>query len=108
MKATSQFSITLVTAPDLKTARALARSTLEARRAACVNLLPKVESYYWWKGKLESGSEVLMIFKTPRSIIPGLKRHVLAEHPYDTPEFVVLDITGGSEAYLRWINENVR
>lgn len=107
MKDTAQFSIILVTAPDLNTARTLAHSTLTARLAACVNLLPKVESHYWWKGKVESGSEVLMIFKTRRSIIPRLKRHVLAEHPYETPEFVVLDIASGSTAYLRWIRESV-
>ena len=67
MKAARNFAIVLVTAPDLKTARALARAALGARLAACANLVPKLESHYWWQGKLERSNEALILFKTTRS-----------------------------------------
>lgn len=106
MKRASPFALVLVTVPDLKTARRLAQSALRAQLIACANLVPKVESHYWWQGKLESGKEVLMILKTRRANLPKLEALVLAEHPYDTPEFVVLGLQSGSEKYLEWLAES--
>ena len=97
----------LVTAPDLKTARALARSALAARLAACVNLVPGLESHYWWQGKRERSREVLLVFKTTASRLPKLEACVRAGHPYDTPEFIVLPIAGGSRRYLDWLTASV-
>ncbi len=57
MKSANQFSIVLVTAPDLKTARKLAQAALQAKFVACANLVPKIESHYWWQGKLERGDD---------------------------------------------------
>jgi periplasmic divalent cation tolerance protein len=93
----------LVTTPDLKTARRLAQSALLARLIACANLVPKVESHYRWQGKLESGAEVLMVMKTRRANLRKLEALVLAKHPYDTPEFVVLGLQSGSAKYLAWL-----
>lgn len=95
--------VVLVTAPDLKTARRLARSALTARLVACANLVPKLESHYWWQGKIEKSAEVLMILKTTRSRVAKLQRLILGQHPYDTAEFVVLPIAGGSAKYLAWL-----
>ncbi len=106
MKSAAQFSLVLVTAPDLKTARALARSALQARLIACANLVPKVESHYWWQGRLESGAEVLLILKTPRSKLAALEKLVVAQHPYDTPEFLALPLTAGNRKYLGWLAAN--
>lgn len=97
----------LVTAPDLQTARMLARKSLQARLVACVNLVPRVESHYWWQGNLEKSGEVLMILKTTKSRLAALEKLVLDEHPYDTPEFIVCPLSGGSGSYLAWITENV-
>ena len=94
--------IALVTAPDMDTARGLAQAALSARLAACVNLVRGVESHYWWEGKLDCSSEVLMIFKTVRAKTSDLEKLIIAEHPYDTPEFVLLDVDGGNERYLNW------
>jgi periplasmic divalent cation tolerance protein len=102
MKA-ADFSIVLVTAPDLKTARRLAASALKARLIACANLVPKIESHYRWQGKLERGSEVLMILKTTRKCLAKLEKLIVAEHPYDTPEFIVTGLLVGNHRYLDWI-----
>ena len=103
MKSAGKFAVVMVTAPDLKTARRLARAALHTRLIACANLVSKVESHYWWQGKLEKGSEVLLVMKTMRTRLAKLERLILSKHPYDTPEFAVLRLDSGSERYLDWL-----
>jgi periplasmic divalent cation tolerance protein len=103
VKTTAQFRVVLVTAPDLKTARRLARAALRERLAACANLIPGLESHYRWRGKIESSREVLLLFKTRAARVWDLEKLILAEHPYDTPKFVVLQLTAGTERYLAWL-----
>src|SRR5208337_5361198 len=103
MKSAAAFAVVLVTAPDLKTARSLARAALAARLIACANLISKVESHYWWRGKIESGAEVLLVLKTQKSKLAALEKLVLARHPYDTPEFLVLPVSAGNKKYLDWL-----
>ena len=105
MKATDRFRAVLVTAPDLKTARRLARAALRQRLAACANLIPGLESHYWWRGKMESSREVLLLFKTRASRLAKLERLILAQHPYDTPEFVAFRLTAGTARYLAWLEQ---
>jgi len=107
MKA-ADYSIVLVTAPDLKTARRLAGAALRARLIACANLIPKIESHYWWQGKIERGSEVLLILKTTRKCLAKLEKLIVAEHPYDTPEFIVMRLEGGNRRYLYWLDTSCR
>jgi len=99
--------IVFVTAPDLAVARKLASGILENRLAACVNLVPSLESHYRWEGKLCQETEVLMVLKTTGDQLVALEAWVLSEHPYDTPEFVALKIEAGSARYLDWISEGV-
>jgi len=106
MKPAAKFALVLVTAPDLKTARSLAKTALSARLIACANLVPKTESHYRWQGKIESGAEVLLILKTQKSRLAALEKLVLAKHPYDTPEFLVLPVSAGSKKYLDWLAQN--
>ncbi len=108
MKSAASFAIVLVTAPDIKTARALAKAVLRARLAACANLIPKIESHYWWQDKIESGTEVLILFKTRKTRLSALEKIILAKHPYDTPEFLVLAPSAGSQKYLDWVVANCR
>src|SRR5665213_1991285 len=108
MKPAAQFSIVLVTAPDLKTARALARAALSAKLIACANLVPKIESHYWWRRKIESGAEVLLVLKTPKSKLAALEKLILARHPYDTPEFLALPLSAASRSYLDWLAASCR
>lgn len=103
MKSAANYCTVLVTAPDLKTARALARGALSARLIACANLVPKIESHYQWRGKIESSLEVLLVLKTTKSSLAALEKLVLAKHPYDTPEFLVLPLRAGSKKYLDWL-----
>lgn len=106
MKSATKFSIVLVTAPDLKTARKLAKAALQARLIACANLVPKIESHYRWQGKIQSGAEVLMILKTTKSKLSTLEKLILSKHPYDTPEFLILPLNAGSKKYLDWLAQN--
>jgi periplasmic divalent cation tolerance protein len=106
MKPAARFALVLVTAPDLKTARALARSALSARLIACANLVPKIESHYRWQGRLESGTEVLLLLKTTKARLAALEKLVLSLHPYDTPEFLVLPVNAGNRKYLDWLADS--
>ena len=106
MSAARKFSIVLVTAPDLKTARRLAKAALTARLIACANLIPGIESHYWWQGEKESGTEVLIILKTTRTRLAALEKLILANHPYDTPEFVELRLKSGAKRYLDWLERS--
>jgi len=108
MKSASQFAVVLITAPDLKTARALARAALRARLVACANLVPKIESHYWWREKMESSAEILLILKTQKTRLPALEKLVLARHPYDTPEFLVFPLAAGTDRYLRWLRGSTK
>ena len=108
MKSAGKFHLVLVTAPDLKTARRLARAALGARLAACANLIPKIESHFWWQGKIETSAEVLMLFKTTRTNLAALEALVLAKHPYDTPEIVSVSLARGTKKYLRWIGDSLK
>ena len=107
MKAQTKYAVVLVTAPNLKTARKLAKAALLARLAACANLIPKIESHYWWQAKLESSAEVLVVFKTATHCLAALEKIILKNHPYETPEFIALAIQGGSRRYLAWLDESV-
>ena len=107
MPRTNRHGIVLVTAPDLDTARRLALAALKARLAACANLIPEIESHYWWHDALETGTEVQIVFKTTRACVPALERLIRREHPYETPEFLVLPATAGSARYLDWISSSV-
>jgi periplasmic divalent cation tolerance protein len=106
MQSASSFAIALVTAPDIKTGRALATAALKAKLIACANLVPKIESHYRWQGKIESGDEVLLVLKTKKSRLAALEKLVLARHPYETPEFLVLPLKAGNKKYLTWVAES--
>jgi len=107
MQSAKSFHVVLVTAPNLKTARALTGIVLEQRLAACVNLVPRLESHYWWQGQLEQGNEVLMILKTTRSRLNALEKCILSNHPYDTCEILALPLASGTKRYLKWIKDSV-
>ena len=92
-----------VTAPDRASARKVVRAVLEARLAACANVVP-IESDYWWRGRLEHAREVLVVFKTRRALVPRLTAAVRRVHPYEVPCVVTYAMDGGWAPYLAWID----
>lgn len=105
----TKYRVVLVTCGTLEEGRKIARAMVEKHVAACVNIVTHaVESFYLWEGKLENGSEYLLIIKTTEERLEELKKEVLEMHSYDTPEFVVLPIVAGAEEYLKWVGESVR
>jgi len=86
----------------------LAGAALRKRLAACANLLPRIESHYWWQAKIETSSEVLILFKTTKARLDRLEKLVLELHPYDTPEFVVVETSRVTRRYLKWVQVAVR
>src|SRR5947208_5751082 len=98
--------LVLVTCPSLALARRIARSVMQKRLAACGNVVRSpVESFYTWKGKLESAREQLLLIKTTTTRLPELEREVKRLHSYDVPEFIAFPITEGSADYLSWLSE---
>jgi periplasmic divalent cation tolerance protein len=108
MKPYKDLYLVLVTAPDLKTARKLAQAALQDHLAACVNIIPRFESHYWWQGKLEKGNEVLLLIKTTKAKLAALEKTILANHPYDTPEFLATPLSQGNERYCAWLQDSVK
>jgi periplasmic divalent cation tolerance protein len=101
--ADEEVRVVLITAPDADTGASLARTLVEERLAACVNLVPGIRSIYRWKGVIEEGDEVLMVVKTQAARCEALAARVNELHPYDVPEVLELPIGGGSQAYLDWV-----
>jgi periplasmic divalent cation tolerance protein len=97
----------LSTFPDADTARRIGRVLVEERLAACVNLLPQIESIYRWEGAIESAEEVLALIKSNSWKFQLIEAKIRALHPYKVPEIVSLRIEAGSADYLRWIDQSV-
>jgi periplasmic divalent cation tolerance protein len=99
----ADFQIVLSTCGDRETAERIAHRLVELRLAACVNILPGVQSVYRWQGAVESAAEVLMLIKTKVPLIQQLQSTIASLHSYEVPEFLVLPISGGSDAYMAWL-----
>ena len=99
--------IVFCTFPDIGKARETGTTLVESQLAACVNLIPAIESIYRWQGKIETSTEVLAIFKTTPTAYPLFESRLRELHPYDVPEIVALKPDQVSEAYARWVGESV-
>jgi periplasmic divalent cation tolerance protein len=95
--------IVLCTFPDAETARRICSEIISANLAACVNLIPAVESIYRWEGKIEQASEMLAIFKVAATGFKDLETELLEKHPYETPEIIGIAPDQVSEGYLKWV-----
>jgi periplasmic divalent cation tolerance protein len=96
--------IVFVTVPE-SDAQQLAKIILQKKLAACVSILPKVESYFWWDGKIDFSKEVLLMIKTKKDLFVLLEEIIKKNHPYDMPEIIAVDICAGNKEYLCWIEE---
>jgi periplasmic divalent cation tolerance protein len=106
MGMTADYVIALTTLPADADAGEFGRTLVDERLAACVNLLPVMESIYRWEGKIEFEAERQLIIKTSKDRIGDLWDRVRELHPYEVPEFIVISITDGNEAYLKWIGDS--
>lgn len=100
--------VVFVTAASGEEATRLADLLIGAHLAACVQILPEMESVYRWQGQIERQSEILLIVKTSAGKFAELEREVRALHSYDTPEIVALPIVTGSQPYLDWLSESLK
>jgi periplasmic divalent cation tolerance protein len=107
MKETGKVVIFVTTSSE-KEARKVAELLLGQRKAACINIVPRIDSSFWWQGKLDSAQESLLIIKTRASLLPEIIEMVKSVHSYEVPEIIALPIIGGSEDYLKWIDDEIR
>jgi periplasmic divalent cation tolerance protein len=103
----SSVSIVLTTIGADADAASLARTLIDERLAACVNIMPPMTSVYRWQGKVEQDREQQMVIKTASDRVAALQDRLRQLHPYELPEFLILTATG-SEAYLAWVGESVK
>ena len=95
--------LVITTCPDEETANTIALAAVESGLAACVNILPRVQSIYRWQGAIESAAEIPLFFKSTAANYPALEAAIRQRHPYDVPEIIALPISHGLPAYLNWV-----
>ncbi|MGE0491210.1 MAG: divalent-cation tolerance protein CutA [Vulcanimicrobiota bacterium] len=104
----SDYRVCLITFPELEKAREFARALVERRLVACVNIVPRIESFYWWKGEIQQDGEVLLVLKT---VVDRLEEFVATAqelHPYEVPEVLCLEVERGNQSYLDWLTDSTR
>ena len=99
--------VVLVTCPTPSSARRIAKVLLSARLVACVNVLSGVDSWFWWKGKIDHSKEVLLMLKTTAAKFEAVRRSVLTHHPYQVPEVLAVASSHGHRPYLAWVRSSV-
>jgi len=106
MKEASRIVILITTSTE-EEAHSIAELLLNQRKVACVNIVPGVDSFFWWQGKPDSAKESLLIVKTRASLLPKVIELVKEAHSYEVPEIIALPLVGGNEDYLKWIDSEV-
>ncbi|HKW17703.1 MAG TPA: divalent-cation tolerance protein CutA [Terriglobales bacterium] len=99
--------LVLTTTGNESEARTIAQEVVTRKLAACVNIIPRIQSVYRWEGKVESGEEFLLLIKTVGARTTELQATIRELHSYELPEFVVISMEDGSAEYLNWIAESV-
>jgi periplasmic divalent cation tolerance protein len=103
----TDFQIVLSTCADREQAERIAHRLVDQHLAACVNILPGVQSIYRWQGAVESAAEVLLLIKTSGARSQDVQSTIASLHSYEVPEFLILPVLGGSEAYLAWLGASL-
>lgn len=100
--------VIFITASNKKEAKKIAGALIKNRLAACVNIIDRIESFFWWQGKVDRANEALLIIKSRREKLTKIIKLVKSIHSYKVPEIIALAIIGGEKTYLKWIDESVR
>lgn len=103
----SPYRLILCTCPSHEVAEQLATSLVEQRLAACINIVPGLTSIYHWEGKLEKGTEELLLIKTTQDRYLALQNAIQQQHPYELPEIIAVTLEDGSPDYLRWLTTSL-
>ncbi len=98
------YQIILSTFPDRESAEHCARLLVSLKLAACVNLLPGITSFYWWREQMQASNEFLLLIKAEKSFYSDIENTLLQHHPYELPEIVALPIDCALQKYLHWID----
>jgi len=100
--------VVLVTSPNRRVSEKISKALVELKLAACVNRIPSLSSRYWWKGKIETAQEELLLIKTNQTRLKALTQWVKRNHPYQVCEILVFQVAQGHTDYLRWIDQSLR
>ena len=105
--ANSDYVVIFVTANDAQEAQKIAQLLLKRRQAACVNIIPDIESRFWWQDKLDSSRECMLVIKSKALLLPEIIKSVKRNHSNEVPEIIAIPIIGGNQDYLDWIDNEV-
>jgi periplasmic divalent cation tolerance protein len=100
--------VIFITASKKEEARKIANELIAKKLVACVNIVDRVESHFWWQGKVDNAKEVLLIAKSRKDKFAKIVKSVKSVHSYDVPEIIAMPIIAGYKPYLRWINDSIR
>jgi periplasmic divalent cation tolerance protein len=100
--------VIFITTANKKEANKIAKELLRDRLVACVNILDKIESFFWWKRKIDCAKESLLIIKSKEEKLNQIIRRVKSLHSYEVAEIIALPIRAGNKDYLRWIDDSLR
>lgn len=103
----TQHLVVLVTCPTRVSARRIAQGLVQKRLAACVNIVPAIESLFFWEGRVDHAKEILLVIKTARHRFEALRKTILSLHPYQVPEIIALPIVVGHPPYLQWVRQSL-
>lgn len=101
------YIVIFITAPNKKEANFIAQELIKRRLAACVNIVDKIESIFWWQDKISKAGEILLIVKSKKSKLNKIIKQVKSIHSYEVPEIIALPIVGGNKDYLEWLDDSV-
>ncbi|MFH1289064.1 MAG: divalent-cation tolerance protein CutA [bacterium] len=101
------YTVMFSTVSSDEEAKKITQALLEEKLVACVNILPSIESFFWWEGKIDNAKEILLIIKTLEKNVPFVTKRIKELHSYKVPEIIAVPIVGGNNDYLRWIGESI-
>ena len=108
MNGNTELVVIFITTTTAEEARRISEVLLNERKAACVNIVPTVSSFFWWQDKIESANENLLIVKTKAPLLNEVVKLVIENHSYEVPQVIALPIVGGNQDYLKWIDGEVK